>query len=45
MVGRELTDRYPQRDAEIGEPMFEVRELEGRIIPSTPTGRSSRAST
>ncbi len=24
MVGRELTDRFPPRDAKIGEPMFEV---------------------
>jgi putative multiple sugar transport system ATP-binding protein len=24
MVGRELTDRYPPRDAKIGEPIFEV---------------------
>ena len=24
MVGRELTDRYPARDAKIGEPIFEV---------------------
>jgi putative multiple sugar transport system ATP-binding protein len=25
MVGRELTDRYPARDAKIGEPIFEVK--------------------
>jgi len=25
MVGRELTDRFPERDAEIGEKIFEVR--------------------
>jgi putative multiple sugar transport system ATP-binding protein len=25
MVGRELTDRFPARDAKIGEPIFEVR--------------------
>ncbi len=25
MVGRELTDRYPQRHAKIGEPIFEVK--------------------
>jgi putative multiple sugar transport system ATP-binding protein len=25
MVGRELTDRFPARDAQIGEPIFEVR--------------------
>jgi putative multiple sugar transport system ATP-binding protein len=26
MVGRELTDRYPPREAEIGEPVFEVSD-------------------
>jgi putative multiple sugar transport system ATP-binding protein len=26
MVGRELTDRYPARDAKIGEPIFEVAD-------------------
>ncbi len=25
MVGRDLTDRYPDRDAEIGETIFEVK--------------------
>jgi putative multiple sugar transport system ATP-binding protein len=26
MVGRELTDRFPPRDAKIGEPIFEVKD-------------------
>jgi putative multiple sugar transport system ATP-binding protein len=26
MVGRELTDRYPPREAQIGEPIFEVKD-------------------
>jgi putative multiple sugar transport system ATP-binding protein len=26
MVGRELTDRYPAREAQIGEPIFEVKD-------------------
>ncbi len=39
MVGRDLTDRYPDRHARIGEPIFEVSETGMCFTPSTPTAR------
>ncbi len=35
MVGRELTDRYPSRDVEIGDIQFEIRNwnIESEVIP------------
>ena len=33
MVGRELTNRYPEKDNVVGEPMLEVKNLTAEYLP------------
>ena len=41
MVGRELTNRYPERHCEIGDTIFEIKDW-NVYHSTTPRGRSSR---